>query len=140
MTPLRRILVWAAAVSVAACGAIRDYHASNPDFGSSTPPYERIRFASQFATVQERARCEAAGGTVRQAGRLGGQHCVQSFPDAGRTCNGSQNCLGECRLPDDAGELAPGTAVQGVCQADDAPFGCFTAVEDGKAGPTLCVD
>ncbi len=125
---------------IAACGALREYHAANPDFGSSMPPYERIQFASQFATPGERARCEAAGGVVQQAGRAGWQHCVQSFADAGTTCTDSDDCLGTCRLTGDPGSLAPGTAAQGVCQANDAPFGCYTTVENGKAGPSICVD
>jgi hypothetical protein len=30
--------------------------------------------------------------------------------------------------------------VTGVCQATDNPFGCFSEVLGGKAGPGLCVD
>ena len=45
----RLIFIGAAIAVVAACGALRDYHAANPDFGSSMPPYERIQFASQFS-------------------------------------------------------------------------------------------
>ena len=89
MTPARLILLGAAVTVIAACSALRDYHAANPDFGSSAPPYERIQFASQFATPAERARCEAAGGEVRQAGMLGWQHCIQTYPDAGQACRGS---------------------------------------------------
>ena len=140
MKPERLIFLGAAIALVAACSALRDYHAANPDFGSSLPPYERIQFASQFATPAERARCEVAGGAIQQAGRLGWQHCVQTFPDAGKACRDSEDCLGECRLPGDAGPVAPGTPVQGICQANDAPFGCYTTVEDGKAGMSICVD
>ena len=140
MKPGRLVLVGAAIALVAACSALRDYHAANPDFGSSMPPYERIQFASQFATPAERARCEAAGGIIEQAGRLGWQHCVQTFADAGEACSGSADCLGDCRLTGDAGAVTPGTRVQGVCQANDAPFGCYTTVENGKAGLSICID
>ena len=84
MKPERLVFVGAAIAVLAACSALRDYHAANPDFGSAMPPYERIQFASQFATPAERAKCEAAGGVIQQAGRLGWQHCVQSFADAGK--------------------------------------------------------
>lgn len=140
MKPGRLIFIGAAIAVVAACGALRDYHAANPDFGSSMPPYERIQFASQFATPAERASCEAAGGVVQQAGRMGWQHCIQTFTDAGKACSGSDDCLGECRLAGEAGSVASGTPVQGVCQANDAPFGCYTTIEDGKAGQSICVD
>jgi len=140
MKPQRLVFIAAAVAAVTACSALRDYHEANPDFGSTMPPYERIQFASQFATPAELARCDAAGGVVQQAGRLGWQHCVQSFADAGKACSGSEDCLGECRIDGNAGAISPGTPVQGVCQANDAPFGCYTTVEDGKAGMSICVD
>ena len=140
MTPWRLIFIGAAVSMIAACSALRDYHAANPDFGSPAPPYERIQFASQFATPAERARCEAAGGVVQQAGRLGWQLCVQSFPDAGQACRGSEDCLGECRLAETAGSVETGTPAKGICQASDEPFGCYTRVEDGKATQAICVD
>ena len=125
---------------LAACGAIRDYHAAYPDYGSGVPPYERIQFAAQFATQDEKARCEAAGGVIRKAGRRGWEQCVQTFADAGKACTGSADCIGECRVPESAGDLAPGTPAQGFCQATDERFGCFTRVENGKVAQTLCVD
>jgi hypothetical protein len=134
------ILVGLAAPLIASCAAIRDFHAANPDFGSTVPPYERIQFASQFATADEKARCEEAGGTVERAGRAGWERCVQTYPDAGKACTGSADCLGECRLPDVAETPAPGTPAEGICQATDAPFGCYTRVEGGKVEASLCVD
>ncbi|WP_321489680.1 hypothetical protein [uncultured Hyphomonas sp.] len=140
MRPGRLVFVGAVIALLTACSALRDYHTANPDFGSSMPPYERIQFASQFATPTERDRCEAAGGIIQQAGRLGWQHCVQTFADAGEACSGSADCLGDCRLAGDAGSVAPDTPVQGVCQTNDAPFGCYTTVENGKVGLSICVD
>jgi len=134
------LLLGTAATLIASCAAIRDFHAANPDFGSTVPPYERIQFASQFATPDERARCEAAGGTVERAGRAGWERCVQTFPDAGKACSGSADCLGECRLAEFGDTPEPGTPVAGVCQANDAPFGCHTVVEDGKVLHSICVD
>jgi hypothetical protein len=140
MTPARLILLGAAVTVLAACSALRDYHAANPDFGSSAPPYERIQFASQFATPAERARCEAAGGEVRQAGMLGWQHCIQTYPDAGQACRGSEDCLGQCRLDGTAGAVEAGAPADGICQGSDEPFGCYTRVENGRATQTICVD
>ena len=140
MKPERLIFIGAAIAVVAACSALRDYHAANPDFGSSMPPYERIQFASQFATPAERARCEAVGGVIQKAGRLGWQQCVQTFADAGEACSDSADCIGSCLLAGDAGSVDPGTPVQGICQADDSPFGCYTSVENGRAGLSICID
>lgn len=137
---MKRLVILAALVGLSACSAIRDYHAANPDFGSSLPPYERIQFAAQFATPDEKARCEAAGGMIRKGGRLGWEQCVQSFADAGKACSGSEDCLGECRLPDTAGALSPGTPAQGFCQADDLRFGCHTTIESGKVARSICID
>ena len=140
MKPATLIFAGAALAVTAACSAIRDYHDANPDFGSGLPPYERIQFASGTATDAERAECEAAGGTVQQAGRLGWENCVQPFADAGKACSGSADCLGGCLLEDMTDTPEPGTPVEGVCQADDAPFGCYTVVEDGKVLHWICVD
>lgn len=125
---------------LASCSAIRDYHAANPDFGSSLPPYEPIQFAAQFATPDERARCEAAGGVVEKAGRLGWEQCVQTFADAGKPCSGSEDCIGECRLGQPVDDVPPGTPVTGVCQASDVRFGCYARIENSKIMATLCVD
>ena len=137
---MRGLILIAALAGLAACSALRDYHAANPDFGSSLPPYERIQFAAQFATPDEKARCEAAGGTVERAGRAGWERCVQPFPDAGKVCSDGDDCLGDCRLPVSAGNLAPDTPAQGVCQPTDSFFGCHTIIEDGKVAGSLCVD
>ena len=141
MKPQALAFIGAAIALLSSCSAIRDFHAANPDFGSTVPPYERIQFASQFATPDEKARCEAAGGTVEKQGRAGYERCVQTYPDAGKVCAGSADCVGECRIADALyGHVEPGTPVQGVCQARDVPFGCFTRVENGKAAASLCVD
>ena len=134
------IFAAAAMAALAACGALRDYHADNPVFGSTVPPYERIQFAAKTATGSERATCEAAGGTVERVGRAGWEQCVQHYPDAGKACSGSDDCMGECRVRGDGTDIAPGTPVEGVCQATDTPFGCYAWVERGVAGPRVCVD
>jgi hypothetical protein len=140
MKPLRIILLGAALASVASCSALRDYHAANPDFGSPSVPYERIQFAGSTPTADERAKCEAVGGRIEKVGRLGTEQCIQTYPDAGKTCSDSEDCLGECRIRDDLMDVKPGKPVEGVCQAEDTPFGCHAWVVRGVAGPTICVD
>ena len=138
---IRRLVLAGAAISViAACSAIREFHDTHPDFGSTLPPYERIQFAAQFATDEERARCEAAGGTVERTGRAGWEHCVQTYPDAGKSCHDGDDCLGDCRVSEGLQVSEPGTPIVGVCQTRDISFGCYAIVEDGKAAGSICVD
>ena len=100
--------------------------------------YERISFEGEFATPAERARCEAAGGTVERAGMRGWENCIQTFADGGKTCMDSSDCIGSCRT---VGEFADGgSRVTGQCTSNDNVFGCYQTVEDGVAGPALCVD
>lgn len=81
--------------------------------------------------------CAARGGQLMRVGRLQTEQCVVAFSDAGKVCRDGDDCLGDCRAKE-AGPN-PGT-VTGVCAPNDLPFGCNTRIEDGRAGPTLCVD
>lgn len=84
--------------------------------------------------------CAARGGELRRVGRMGSWQCITPFADAGRPCTDGSQCAGDCRLPDAARTPLPDEAVAGVCQADSSRFGCFTTVENGRAGPTICID
>lgn len=86
------------------------------------------------------AACAARNGTMQRVGRLQTMQCVVRYADAGKRCTDGDQCQGDCRYEGDASALAPGASVAGVCQADSNRFGCQTPIEDGKAGPTLCVD
>lgn len=85
----------------------------------------------------DKLACVQSGGYVERAGLLGGERCTTPFSDAGLVCTDSGQCQGQCR-----GDLNSDTGAQttGVCQANDNPFGCFTEVVNGQAGPGLCVD
>ena len=83
------------------------------------------------------AACAARGGEMMHVGRLQTSRCVVPFSDAGKVCRDGDDCLGDCRT-ESAGPREG--AVTGVCAPNDLPFGCNTPVENGRAGPTLCVD
>lgn len=85
------------------------------------------------------ADCAARGGSMQRVGRLQTLQCVVAYADAGKACRTDSDCAGACLTPE-GGDLAPGAATAGVCQADSNTFGCQTPVIDGKAGPTLCRD
>jgi len=85
------------------------------------------------------ASCAARGGEIRRVGRMQSEQCILKYADAGKQCTDGDQCAGDCRIEGNSG-VAPGAAVTGQCQVDSDRFGCHTTVEDGKAGPTLCID
>lgn len=100
--------------------------------------YEPITFEGQTATPEERARCEAAGGEVRPAGRAQFENCIQTFDDAGESCSDASDCTGRCLV---VGEMVEGgTEVSGQCAADDERFGCYQTITGGVADAGICVD
>lgn len=102
--------------------------------------HEEIRFDRKRATKAERAKCEAVGGVVGPGGMLGYDQCVQPYADAGKACKGSEDCEGRCFLsPDSDSDMGQPTE-DGVCQADDSPFGCYTEVNEGVGQYAICVD
>ena len=96
--------------------------------------------AAESSTQETQAACTARGGKLRRVGRLQSVQCVVSYPDAGQRCTDSDDCQGDCRIPENGAVPAEGAAVVGQCQQTNMSFGCFTRVEDGKADATLCID
>lgn len=93
-----------------------------------------------WAQIDQEA-CAAKGGTVRQAGMLGMPRCIIPYADAGKICGDASDCEGKCLGSDDVTDYdgKPGT-LTGRCEADDSPFGCYSEIVNGSAGPGLCVD
>ena len=89
---------------------------------------------------QDAAACRARGGEMRRVGRMQSLQCVIPTADAGRSCTDSDQCERRCILSDSVKPTRPDTPVTGTCQAESVRFGCFQTVEDGRAGPALCVD
>ncbi|WP_082835877.1 hypothetical protein [Croceicoccus bisphenolivorans] len=81
--------------------------------------------------------CKAAGGFLDQRGRMQSLICVHPYADAGNACTDNQQCDGKCVTAVDDG---PDGEVVGSCQADDALFGCYAEVVDGKVVRAICVD
>ena len=73
-------------------------------------------------------------------GRMQSVRCVITYADAGRRCTDGDDCAGDCRVDDVANAPAAGSNAVGQCQANSSRFGCYTTIEDGKAGATICVD
>ncbi len=81
--------------------------------------------------------CAAQGGEVKPVCRLQRPMCVIANPDAGKACSDPSDCGGgRCFAAGDA----PAGAATGTCAPSNDPCGCYTAIENGVAQPTICVD
>lgn len=82
--------------------------------------------------------CAREGGTVRAVGMLGLPSCVVPYADAGQACGDSADCEGICKAPNG---IAPGEPVTGMCSRHSADgFGCYTLMQQGRVGHSVCVD
>lgn len=109
--------------------------------GTTLGGFTEITFANRTATADERKACEATGGEARPAGKAQFDMCVQTYPDAGKTCSDASDCLGRCVL--EVGiDATPerGTLVTGVCEADTDQFGCTPLVNGGVFEGAICID
>ena len=128
------ILVLLASSLLAACAGFGPHEAP----ASPVDGYQVVEVAGQKATRRERSRCETVGGIIRQDGLAGWERCIQTMPDAGKTCTSSTECVQSCVITGRFVEMD--TPTTGQCAETDSPFGCFQVVEDGLAAPALCVD
>ena len=139
VTHMKFLIPLLAACALAGCACFKSADAPAPDTGTlAESGYRRVSVEGEKATAAERAACEVAGGEISRQGMLGWEHCVQTYPDAGKVCSSGSDCIGSCRA-DINGPVA-GTPAQGTCQTVDVPFGCYSVIENGVAQPALCVD
>ena len=135
---LKSGIIGAALLALSACTWFGN-HGDTSDPGDPATTYQRITFAAETATAEERAQCEAVGGEVRPAGLLGAENCIQTYADAGKACSDTSDCQGLCMVTGEFVDMDSATNT-GQCQVTDSPFGCYQTVENGRATPALCVD
>ncbi|MGE5502407.1 MAG: hypothetical protein ACM3W4_10830, partial [Ignavibacteriales bacterium] len=85
------------------------------------------------------AACRARGGSIQAVGMMGLPTCVTPYPDAGRACTDKSDCQGACLL-EGGDTVPPAGPVRGHCQRNDALFGCYSRIEQGKIVEAICVD
>ena len=124
--------VMLAALFVAACQPM-------PVDGGKTDLAQAAPTAAQ-TPADDASACAAKGGKMLPQGRMQSVRCVITYADAGRRCTDGDDCAGDCRVDDVANAPAAGSNAVGQCQANSSRFGCYTTIEDGKAGATICVD
>jgi putative hemolysin len=121
---MKVLFAGALALLLAACAA--------PPAETPAPPA-----APAVETNDPAAACRARGGALERICRMQSLQCVIRYADAGKKCSNDADCEGKCL----AGEgVASGMRTIGRCQASSNPCGCNTPVDNGVAGPTLCVD
>jgi hypothetical protein len=87
--------------------------------------------------------CQRQGGRFDYRGLGLAPLCVIRTSDGGRECRSRSDCEGPCvgeapRI--DLTRVRPGQPLVGQCTTERAHFGCFVAVENGRAGEAICVD
>jgi hypothetical protein len=113
MTTYRYSILLMAAAMLNACS-----HAAKKDFAG-------------FDTGADQATCEAHGGKrVRVCGD-GYVACVTPYPDGGKPCADSSECLGTCYVPA-AQSVFPSGKNKGICQKTTAPCECYRKVIHGE--------
>lgn len=102
----------------------------------------------QNAADAESRACLEKNGDWRRVCIAQKYQCVKAFADAGKSCNDSSECEGECLVDlatkcNDANECTDaevpksGEQVTGICQRDDDPCGSFVVVREGRAQPIV---
>ena len=73
--------------------------------------------------------CAMNGGTLTRAGMAGKPVCVHPYPDGGKPCSSSEECIGGCVIyePPVPGQPTPSV---GVCRYSTPSFGCDAPIED----------
>jgi len=77
----------------------------------------------------ERQVCSANGGEWSREGWARRPFCTYPYPDGGKPCHSSEQCIGGCVIYEAPirGQPTPST---GVCRYDNNPFVCKAPIED----------
>jgi len=85
-------------------------------------------------TPEQRANCEAQGGTVERI-LTAMEACVRPTSDGGKPCTDNSQCEGVCIAPSGAKK---DSIVTGTCATDIGRMGCLNVVLKGKASGEAC--
>jgi hypothetical protein len=107
--------------------------------------YILLAFVMAFGIVgiqwlYPRASCAMIGGRWVRDGMFGqAQYCFHSYPDAGKACHSSDDCMGRCLVDIDSSNATGAMPTAGVCAPDNRGYGCFSYFGD-EAKYSGCVD
>ena len=86
-----------------------------------------------------RASCAVIGGKWTRGGIFGQQYCLHSYPDAGKACQSSEDCMGACLAETTSLDETTVIPTAGVCAPTNQIFGCFNYFENQEID-SVCVD
>ena len=75
-----------------------------------------------------RTSCTISGGDWEPIGLAQRPACIYTYPDAGKACQSSEECIGACVIYDLPAQGQPMPSA-GVCKATNDPFGCYALIE-----------
>lgn len=88
-------------------------------------------------SINAEADCIQVGGEWTRVTLRGSLVCVLKTKDAGKSCINSSQCEERCLAVTDPKDSSK---VIGQCQTTNQSFGCFTEMENGVPGTSLCID
>jgi hypothetical protein len=87
-----------------------------------------------------RATCAMIGGRWIRDGMFGqAQYCLHAYPDAGKECQSSEDCMGRCLAETNSSGVITVIPTAGVCAPDNGAFGCFAIFENQEISG-YCID
>lgn len=76
-----------------------------------------------------RTSCAISGGEWEPVGLAQEPACIYTYPDAGKACHSSEECMGACVIYDSPIQGQP-TPSEGVCKTTNNPFVCYAPIEN----------
>lgn len=103
---------------------------------------EIVKIKGNKATPEEQALCEKQGGHIAQEGYFQYDKCSVKYADAGKTCQDSSECMGDCVITEMPKKKLFGRnqPIIGQCATFNSSFGCYGLVQNGKTDGVMCVD
>lgn len=87
----------------------------------------------QLGDAANKEECDVKGGVWQKWGLGGFEYCQIPASDAGESCMDGNECeYGKC--------ISQKGEIPGSCVTYKNTFGCMSFLENGKLGPTLCID
>ncbi|MCF7917519.1 hypothetical protein K9L27_00745 [Candidatus Gracilibacteria bacterium] len=102
-----------------------------------TPAPQDIPTEEEAISYDDGETCRNEGGSwIRGQNAERSYLCLKPYPDAGKSCENSEDCYGKC-----LGRMNPDTKeYEGYCQKNNNPYGCFVEMKKGKAQDEACVN
>lgn len=72
--------------------------------------------------------CTMNGGKWTRVGIAQTPFCLYTYPDWGKACHSSEECMGGCVIYESPIQDQPTPSV-GVCKGTNDPFGCYAPIE-----------